>query len=197
LLGDLASNRIKEYCKGVIMNCSKIEKDLLNGISNSEITAHLRECEECRIFQDSLEKFLPALPDSSNYTPPEQIDNAVKGEARTFIDKQIDMCNLKVSGYQRLLVKFPSYLAAAACGVLIAWLVVLAIPPQHTVKSSACLKESCVSQAPCGDSVGGSDTISWSNVSMDEDFFTVSADIELNIMSISNSEQDQCNRDIE
>jgi len=178
------------------MKCSNIQIDLLNGISSSEMAEHISKCSECRLFQDSMEKFLVAKPDVNSYVPPEEINSVVRDEARAYIEKQMKMYNVSVHRHSRIFLKLPSYLAAAACGVLIAWLVVLALTPYQNRRAGRELSARGVSNSFSSD-LAGDDAISWGNVSMDEDFFTVSADIELNLMLISSSEQESYDNDME
>ncbi len=49
------------------MDHSEVQKALLNGELTPEMKEHLKDCEECKVFQDSLEQFLTARPDLSRF----------------------------------------------------------------------------------------------------------------------------------
>jgi hypothetical protein len=169
------------------MKCAEVELYVLQGISDNEVDKHIYNCEGCKMFQDRVEKLLSARADCDLFLPSEELDNRIKSEARIHIKnkKRKDKSLL----FERSLIfsKLPSYLAAAACGVLIAWLVVLALAPlqrRGTGQSDGTLENAFSSDS------AGEGELSWGNVSMEEDFFTVATDIELNIVLISNSEEE-------
>ena len=170
----------------IMMNCSQIEIELMNGNANKEIAEHLETCEECRIFQDSLDLFIPAKPDVTRFSPSEKMDTAIREAAEREVDELCQTADMHSffhpsSKYIHRPQKIISYLASAACGVLIAWLVVLAL--ESTQKSRSVggvelLTDSAVSTS-----------LAWGDVSMDNDFLDVTTNIELNIVLLPNEDE--------
>ena len=167
------------------MECSKIQIDLLNGIANPEIEEHISECAECKVFQDSLEQFLAARPDIEKYDPSEKLDFEVKKEARIFIEKHMKAYNASASTQASPIPKLISYFAAASCTVLVVWLFVLTLKhePLKTQAVKTPVSDPKISFiASNGDQY---EPVTWENVSMDEDFFSVITDIELSFVLLT------------
>ena len=168
------------------MDCSKVEKELLNGVSGREIDEHIENCPECQIFRDSLDTFLPAKPLMERYVPSEKIDTAIMEAAGLPVD-----AGRHESESQKIIHpvhrrKIISYLASAACGVFIAWLVVVALESTQRMKHAGKGVSGVYLDTSGPDN--SDNALSWSNVSMDDEFMDVTTDIEMNIMLISNND---------
>ena len=174
------------------MNCKEIQIKIIDGTESPEIKRHLQECPECREFSEALERFIAARPEENIYTPPEHIDARIKEEARLYIEKQMNVFSTPAPR-KTFFAKLPSYFAAAACGVMIAWLIVLALAqrggkpisprhPEHSYTMEASIPPAATDKSH----------ISWDNLNMDEDFFNITTDIEVNyVMLTSNDDTDK------
>ncbi len=166
-----------------MMNCSQVEIDLMNGNLNKEITEHLEKCGDCQIFKDSLDSFLPAKPASNAFSPQIDLDFVIKKEADLFMEEQMRAFNHHQPKHIHRPKRMISYLASAACGVLIAWLVVLVLEStQHRRVIGGSMDRNFANSA-------SSNELSWSNISMDDEFLEVITDIELNILLLPNEEE--------
>ena len=176
------------------MDCSKVEIDLMNGITGKEIGEHLEKCEDCQIFKDSLKLFIPAKPDVARFSPSDKIDTAIREAAEREVDELCQEADLHSFWHPspkhiHRPQKIISYLASAACGVLIAWLVVLALESSQKRRIGE-QSRNIVMESSIVDDLDSSNPLSWGNVSMDDDFLDVTTDIELNLMLLSPSSDD-------
>jgi len=161
------------------MNCQDIQNALLEDMRDAKVTEHLKECAECRFFEESLRKFIAARPDLERFTPPEELDYAVLNEARLFVEKQMKVFSGRTGTPRKLMARLPSYFAAAACGVLIAWLIVLALQVGVHTGSKRVSDSGNISQAAELSSASSS-SLSWDSVSIDDELSDVSTDIDIN-----------------
>ena len=176
------------------MDCSKVEIDLMNGVTGKEIDEHLEKCEACRIFKDSLKMFIPAKPDIARFSPSDKVDTAIREAAEREVEELCRDADLHSFWHPspkhiHRPQKIISYLASAACGVLIACLIVLAL---ESTQKRRVGKQSrmIVMESSIQDNSGNTGLLSWGDVSMDDDFLDVNTDIELNLMLLSPSSDD-------
>lgn len=172
------------------MDCSKIEINLMNGVTGKEIDEHLEKCEECRIFKDSLELFIPAKLNVTRL-PSDKIDTAIREAAGQEVDNlsnEVDIHSFFDSSPKHIHrpKKILSYLASVACGVLIACLVVFVLESTQKQRAGKQSQDILMNSLTLD---GGEDStsLSWGSVSMDDDFLDVTTDIELNIMQLSSN----------
>ena len=161
------------------MNCSKYKNQILNGKPKPELDQHLKQCEECRLFKEAAQRFSACTKET--VAPPKELDTIIINEADTFIRKYKKENSRLPFHHHYFKRKLKSYLAAAACGVLVAWLIVLALQSRFPIRN---IKTSDLAMRQ-----QNSTPLSWDNLDMDNDFFTVNSDIEINYSIITEDEQ--------
>ena len=169
------------------MDCAKIQKKiLLEGVSDPKVTSHLASCAKCAIFADSLEKFTPAKPEEGLLEIPGTLDDVVKSEARRLIAERSPRRPLNLDVRYG---DFASYFAMAATVVLVSWLFISLLFPRHTQSRGG---EAHLGSGGELKSASSDNTVSlaWTDNAVEEDFFTIDADIEFTfaLMNISSDE---------
>ena len=167
------------------MKCDEIQRAMLSGEAPRGLDAHLADCVECRVFSDSLERFLKAKPDRADYVPPERLDEIVRREAEKrlgYMSETASWTNT-VADDAPLRFGWASWLAATACLALAVWLVFSSVFRRP---------DGVLATAGTSDSGERSGVIRWRSVDMDEDFAELQIQIELDMAAIHAS---QCGED--
>lgn len=143
------------------MNCEKAKELILSGAeSGEELEAHIASCAECR----NLAATWTALKDIKPTTiagPSANTDFKIRGAAAAFLD------NRKI--HHAVFIRRIFIYATAACCVFVTWLALDSIDHKSRTQRG---------------SIVSANTIPWSNVDMDRDFFELMAELELSIENI-------------
>ena len=143
------------------MNCEKAKELILSDAGSGEkIEAHISSCAECRNLATAWSSLKGTRPDATA-EPPGNLDFRIRGAAALFLD------NRKI--HHKVFVRRIFMYATAACCVFVTWLALDDIDRQSRIQ---------------GDSFVSSDTIPWSHIDMEKDFFELTAELELSIENI-------------
>lgn len=166
------------------MKCEKVRnKILIEGLGEPEVREHIEHCAGCAIFADSLEKFSTAKPDESSYVVPGWLDEQVKNQARDFLAERTSRPAAPNMPYNN----FASYFAMAATIVLVSWLFVsLVIPKRGTAGDHDASATSNAMASSSAELV----SLDWNDKEVEDDLFSIDADIEFTFALMNNSSDD-------
>jgi hypothetical protein len=165
------------------MECSKIQRLALEGKLSAAAERHVKECLGCRVFADSLDRFVKAKPDYAAYIPPERLDAIVRSEA----EKRLAILNAEDAGEAdaiepRARSGWMVWLSAAACLALAAWVAVASLFHGRQARG--------VATAARVDTESCAMAVDWNGIDMREDFFDLQIQIELDMAAIHASQRD-------
>lgn len=168
------------------MKCDKVQIEVLqNNTADEELTRHLRECDECRFIAEAMELFITAKPDVNKYKIPKEIDASITSEAKAFIDERTSSRTLLANPMVRPFHTWASVFAYAACFILVAWMLVIALSSgsgnQPEIKTTHVAVNPPLSQ----------EIKDWNNLDMGEDIFILNTEIEINFAALSFFEENE------
>lgn len=149
------------------MNCKDaMEKSLShNGSFPVELEDHIRSCKTCYELAETW-KTVKDIPIHEERTEPHSaLDFMIKREAAAFLEKR--------RTFRKIFFRWTVISTAAACFALAAWLGLPAFNPKNKSPDTDNVEK--VSAA-----IQKKITITWDNVDMNDDFFEIGAELELN-----------------
>lgn len=152
------------------MNC----KDAMEKISShnrsfpKELEDHILSCKTCRELAETW-KTLKDIPIQEERTEPHSaLDFIVRREAAAFLERR--------RSFRKIFFRWTVLSTAAACFALAVWLGLPAF--NHKDKSPA------TDNVEAASMIQEKTTIPWNNVDMDDDFFEIGAELELNFAAL-------------
>lgn len=170
------------------MTCENLHKKVLeNDLEDAAVKAHLEMCADCRLAVETMDRFVAAKPDIEQFRIPRKLDDYITSEAKAFIDERKNHIVTSLPKHQvNPIYRWASVFAYAACFLLVAWMLIIALTDSNTASTDKNSK----SQAKKS-TVLDQEIRAWDNLDMSDEIFILNAEIEINFASLSFSDDEE------